>query len=163
LRTFEDWETAVSTLTGVKGQPFLRHLPSAVVVRVNRPDDGSGQDQHRVYSLIANRAYKSQFTLVFQNGQALPEEDTLSVYPTLVNGYPNLFIDLDLADAAGFLAGLRAVKSEDDWDRLAARHGILRNSERFWPFYDWLNDWNFRTRGDAAGWLDLSYYDAPEI
>ena len=163
LRTFEDWETAVSTLTGVKGQPFLPHLPSAVVVRVNGPDDGSGPNRHRVYSLIANRVYKSQFTLVFQNGQARPEEDTLSVYPTLVNGYPNLFIDLDLADAAGFLAGLRAVKTEDDWDRLAARYGILRNSERFWPFYDWLNDWNFRTRGDAAGWLDLSYYDAPEI
>ena len=39
---------------------------------------------------------------------------------------------------------------------------ILRNSERFWPFYDWLNNWNFHVRGDDAGWLDLTYYDAPE-
>jgi hypothetical protein len=45
---------------------------------------------------------------------------------------------------------------------LLLRYGILRNSEHFWPFYDWLNDWNFSKRGDDAGWLDLTYYDAPE-
>jgi hypothetical protein len=45
---------------------------------------------------------------------------------------------------------------------LESRYAILRNSEQFWPFYDWLNDWNFSKRGDDAGWLDLTYYDAPE-
>jgi hypothetical protein len=79
-----------------------------------------------------------------------------------VNGFPNLFIDLDMAQAPGFLTGLSAVKTEDDWQRLESRYAILRNSAQFWPFYDWLNDWNFSERGDAAGWLDLTYYDAPE-
>jgi hypothetical protein len=131
------------------------------VLRLNRAD-GSPQNRHRIYSLVANRVYKSQYTLVLQNGQALPDEDTLSVYPTLVNGFPNLFIDLDLPDAAPFLKDLRAVGSKDDWNRFASRYGILRDSARFWPFYDWINRWNVENRGDAAGWLDLSYYDAPE-
>ena len=29
-------------------------------------------------------------------------------------------------------------------------------------FDDWLNARNVETRGDTAGWLDLTYYDAPE-
>ena len=36
--------------------------------------------------------------------------------------------------------------------------GILRNSARLWPFYDWINDWNFSHRKAEAGFLDLTYY-----
>ena len=161
IKDFEDWEAAFSMLTAVQGQRFVPEMPSVLVLRLNRAE-GPPQDRHRVYSLVANRVYKSQYTLMFQNGQALPDEDTLSLYPTLVNGFPNLFIDLDLADASRFLADLRAVQSKDDWNGFASRYGILRDSARFWPFYDWINRWNVENRGDAAGWLDLSYYDAPE-
>lgn len=161
IKDFDDWEAAVSTLTAVQGQPFVPEMPSVLVLRLNRAE-GPPEDRHRVYSLVANRVYKSQYTLMFQNGQALPDEDTLSLYPTLVNGFPNLFVDLDLADAQRFLADLRAVESNDDWKGFAARYGILRNSPQFWAFYDWINRWNLQNRGDSAGWLDLSYYDTPE-
>ncbi|SDW36822.1 fatty acid cis/trans isomerase [Thiocapsa roseopersicina] len=161
VKDFDDWEVAVSMLTAVQGQRFVPEMPSVLVLRLNRAE-GPPQDRHRVYSLVANRVYKSQYTLMFQNGQALPDEDTLSLYPTLVNGFPNLFIDLDLADASRFLTDLRAIQGKDDWNRFASRYGILRDSTRFWPFYDWINRWNVENRGDAAGWLDLSYYDAPE-
>jgi hypothetical protein len=134
----------------------VRFLPSVTVLRLNH------RGEQRVYSLIANRVYASQYTLLFQNGQARPKEDTMSVYPTLVNGFPNLFVNLDLTQAPGFLSDLSAVKTEDDWHQLESRYAILRNSEQFWPFYDWLNDWNFRERSDEAGWLDLTYYDAPQ-
>jgi hypothetical protein len=97
--------------------------------------------------------------MVFQNGEALPDQDTLSVYPTIIGGFPNLFIDLDLAQASEFLRTLRAVQTLDDWTALRNRYGILRNSERFWSALDWFNDWNFSHRGEAAGYLDLSYYD----
>ncbi len=79
-----------------------------------------------------------------------------------MNGFPNLFVDLDLDRAPAFLSGLAAVESETDWKKLATDFAILRNSPKFWSFYDWLNQWNFATRGDIAGWLDLTYYDAPE-
>ena len=156
MQGFDNFERAVSTLTAVDHRRFVRFLPSVIVLRLNH-----GAEK-RIYSLVANRVFASQYTLLFQNGAALPNEDTMSVYPTLVNGYPNLFVDLDLAQAPGFLSDLSDIKSEDDWHRLESRYAILRNSEEFWPFYDWLNDWNFAKRGDDAGWLDLTYYDAPE-
>jgi hypothetical protein len=113
----------------------------------------------RVYSLIANRVYKTQFDLFFQNGEALPDEDTMSVYPTIVGGFPNLFIDLDLAAAPAFLRELRAVETPEGWAALRERYAVRRNSARFWPMLDWFNDWNFSRRGAEAGYLDLSYYD----
>ncbi|MBK5941587.1 fatty acid cis/trans isomerase [Halochromatium roseum] len=153
---FSDWEAAISTLTAVEGLSFVPHLPSVIVLRLNQGD------AHRIYSLIANRAYKSQYTLVFENGESMPEKDTMSVYPTLVNGFPNLFVDLDLKEAPGFLSALSAVNTKQDWTAFKQRYAILRNSHGFWPFYDWINAWNFDQRGDLAGWLDLSYYDTPE-
>ncbi len=157
MRGFDGFERAISTMTAVDQRGFVRFLPSVMVLRLNHGGE------RRVYSLVANRVYASQWTLLFQNGQALPEEDTLSAYPTLVNGFPNLFIDLDLDQAPDFLRDLAAVTTDDAWRRFQDRYVIARNSERFWPFYDWINDWNFKTRGADAGWLDLSYYDAPEL
>ncbi|NEX21573.1 hypothetical protein G3480_14850 [Thiorhodococcus mannitoliphagus] len=156
VTSFDDWETAISTLTAIEGLSFVPHLPSVIMLRLNHGDE------HRVYSLIANRAYKSQYTLVFQNGQSMPKKDTMSVYSTLVNGFPNLFVDLDLKHASSFLVGLSSVETKDDWSAFKRRFGILRNSKDFWSFYDWINAWNFAQRGDLAGWLDLTYYDAPE-
>ena len=50
---------------------------------------------------------------------------------------------------------IAAVETDDSWRRFRERYAILRNSELFWLFYDWLNDWNFEKRGADAGWLDL--------
>jgi hypothetical protein len=156
IQSFEDWEAALSTLTATEGLAFVPQLPSVIVLRLTHGD------KHRVYSLIANRVYATQYTLLFQDGEAMPEKDSMSAYRTLVNGFPNLFVDLDLKQASAFLTDLSAVATRADWTRFESRYGILRNSKAFWPFYDWINDWNFKTRGDLAGWLDLTYYDAPE-
>jgi hypothetical protein len=153
---FADWEQALSTITVVEGQPFTRFLPSVILLRLN-----SGHTS-RVYSLVVNRVYKSQYTLVFQDGQAVPKLYSLSAYPTIINGFPNLFVHLDMQQAGPFLDDLRGIATAADWARFKANYGILRNSAALWPFYDWINDWNFAHRGSAAGYLDLSYYDLPQ-
>ena len=71
--------------------------------------------------------------MFFQNGLELPDLYTMSIYPTIVGGFPNYFMEMDLADSADFLRGLRDVQSLADWIKLRDRYGILRNSARFWP------------------------------
>ncbi|WP_139840125.1 fatty acid cis/trans isomerase [Pseudoruegeria sp. SK021] len=156
MQGFDDFERAISTMTVLDQRPYLGLMPSVTVVRLTH----GGKE--RVYSLVVNRAYASQYNLLFQDAAATPGRDTLSVYPTLVNGFPNLFVDLDLDSAPGFLSDLAAARNEDDWNRVTADYAVLRNTAQFWPFYDWLNDWNFTTRGDSAGWLDLTYYDTAQ-
>lgn len=153
VESYDNWVEAASRLTATQSYKFPRYLPSVILLKLN---DG---DQSRVYSLIANRVYATQATLFFQNGLELPDLYTMSIYPTIVGGFPNYFMEMDLADSADFLRGLRDVQSLADWNKLRDRYGILRNSARFWPLYDWFTRWNLENRGIAAGYLDLSYYD----
>lgn len=153
IESYEAWVDAIATLTVTTRYRFPRFLPSVVLLKLNHGDES------RVYSLITNRVYASQDTLVFQNGTALPDENTMSVYETLIGGFPNLFMELQLAQAPQFLKELRDIQTPEDWTEFKYRYGILRNSERFWPMHDWFNEWNFSHRGIKAGYLDLSYYD----
>jgi hypothetical protein len=66
---------------------------------------------------------------------------------------------MELEQSAEFLRGLRDVQTLRNWNRLRDRYGVLRNSPRFWPTYDWFTAWNTKHRGIYAGYLDLSYYD----
>ena len=153
FESYQDWVQAISTLTVTTNFKFPRFLPSVTLLKLNH---GKAS---KLYSLIANRVYASQDTLVFQNGTALPDQGTMSVYDNLIGGFPNLFMELELTQAPQFLMDLQGIQTLDDWKVLKYKYGILRNSERFWSTYDWFNDWNFSQRGIQAGYLDLSYYD----
>jgi len=74
-------------------------------------------------------------------------------------GFPNAFMEMDLADAGDFLRTLRYVQSPVDWNKLRDRYAILRNSARLWPVHDWITQWNFDNRGIEAGTLDLAHDD----
>ena len=153
ISTYADWETAISTLTVTTRYTFPRFLPSMILLKLNRGSES------RLYTLVVNRVYETQYTLLFQNGESLPDLYTLSVYPTVVGGFPNLFMELDLADTAAFIEQLRNVQSLPDFLEFRDRYAVLRNQENLWSAYDWFNDWNFENRKEAAGVFDLSYYD----
>jgi mono/diheme cytochrome c family protein len=154
IESYDDWVAAASLLTQTRAYKFPRFLPSVIVLRLNDP-----QGHARVYSLIANRVYETQDTILFQNGEKLPHLYTMSIYPTIVGGFPNYFLEMDLSQAGDFLRRLRDVQTLKDWNRLRDRYGILRNNARFWETYDWFTTWNEKHRGIYAGYLDLSYYD----
>jgi hypothetical protein len=153
VANFDEWVQAISTMTVNTDYRFPRYLPSMTVMRVNQGKES------RLYSLVANRVYETQYTILFQNGVALPDLDTMSVYPDVVGGFPNMFMEIDVEQAAAFIQELRNVESLDDFLKFRDRYGVLRNQENFWATYDWFNDWNFTNRKQDAGVLDLSYYD----
>jgi hypothetical protein len=153
VANFDEWVQAISTMTVNTDYRFPRYLPSMTVMRVNQGNES------RLYSLVANRVYETQYTILFQNGVALPDLDTMSVYPDVVGGFPNMFMEIDVEQAAAFIQELRNVESLDDFLKFRDRYGVLRNQENFWATYDWFNDWNFSNRKQDAGVFDLSYYD----
>ena len=154
ITSYDEWEAAASLLTQTRAYKFPRFLPSVLLLRLNDPAGHA-----RVYSLIANRVYQTQDTILFQNGLELPLLYTMSIYPTIIGGFPNYFLEMSLRQSGDFLRRLRDVETLKDWNRLRYRYGILRNDPRFWETYDWFTLWNEKHRGIYAGYLDLSYYD----
>jgi mono/diheme cytochrome c family protein len=153
IESYDDWVKAASLLTQTRAYKFPRYLPSVILLKLTHGEEA------RVYSLIANRVYASQDTILFQDGQSLPHLYTMSIYPTVIGGFPNYFLEMDLEQAGDFLRSLRDVQSLAAWNALRDRYGILRNDARFWATYDWFTQWNVENRGIEAGYLDLSYYD----
>ena len=153
ISSYDEWITAISTMTVTTRFKFPRFMPSMIILKLNQGDES------RLYTLVVNRVYKTQYTMLFQDGEALPDLYTLSVYPTVVGGFPNLFMELDLAEAAAFIQEMRNVESLDDFLEFRDRYSVLRNQEDFWDTYDWFNAWNFEHRREEAGVFDLSYYD----
>lgn len=153
VSSFDEWVKAISTMTVTTDYKFPRYMPSLIMLKLN---DG---DESRLYSLVVNRVYESQYTILFQNGQTLPDLYTLSVYPSVVGGFPNLFMELDLAQVPGFIEDLRKVDSLPDFLKFRDQYAMLRNRADFWSSYDWFNEWNFKNRKQDAGVFDLSYYD----
>ena len=153
VTSYDDWAQAISSLTVTDRYRFPRYLPSMILLKLN-----DGQES-RLYSLVVNRVYETQYTLLFQNGESLPDLYTLSVYPSVVGGFPNLFMEIDLDQVNGFITELRNVQSLPDFLEFRDRYAVLRNQAQFWGLYDWFNDWNFKTQGPEAGVFDLSYYD----
>ena len=80
-------------------------------------------------------------------------------YKGLLGIAPELFIDLRLSDAADFLSKLAQVTTVDGWESLAAKYKIGRNSEKFWPFVDWISAWQHEHMPIEAGILELRFYD----
>ncbi|QGQ26527.1 hypothetical protein F1728_29315 [Gimesia benthica] len=152
VKNFADWEAALSTLTMRTQLKFTPFLPSNTFIRLTKGEE------HRVYSLVANRSYAFNNVVFDENGARQPELDTMSAYHGLVGDFPNLIIDLKIEDASACLTELNAISTTEEWTAWKNKFGTLRNSVAFWPMLDWLTDWNFQNRQPDAGYFDLKYY-----
>ena len=68
-------------------------------------------------------------------------------------------MELNLQQAPVFLQELQAIKKLEDWVHFKYKYAVLRNSEKFWPIYDWIYQWSQQHKPIESGYLDLSYYD----
>ena len=152
VNDFAGWDAALSTLTMRTQLKFTPFLPSNTFIRLTKGEE------HRVYSLVANRSYAFNNVVFDENGARQPELDTMSAYHGLVGDFPNLIIDLKIEDASAFLTELNAVSTTEQWISWKNKFGTLRNTAAFWPMLDWLTDWNFQNRQPDAGYFDLKYY-----
>ncbi|MBN71760.1 MAG: hypothetical protein CME32_21065 [Gimesia sp.] len=152
VKDFAGWEAALSTLTMRTQLKFTPFLPSNTFIRLTKGEE------HRVYSLVANRSYAFNNVVFDENGARQPELDTMSAYNGLVGDFPNLIVDLKIEDASACLTELNAISTTEEWTAWKNKYGTLRNSAAFWPLLDWLTDWNFQNRQPDAGYFDLKYY-----
>ncbi len=116
-------------------QPFARQLPNIAYVRVQ-----ASESEYWVYTLQSDRGYKSHNLMLLEHANRDPLLDSLAVYRGLVGASPEVFLDVPMGDKDRFAAQLGAIQTPQDWHALRDRYGIKRNSDRFWPFFDWLHE-----------------------
>ena len=152
IETTAEFEAGVRTLTN-RAAPFAGYLPNAVHVRLG------GED---LYTLLAVRGYRGDKMAISEATARTRQDDRMVAIPGFAAYEAHLFVDLAYEDAADFLRQLGAVDSQRDWNAFAARFAIARNSAEFWPFVDWLHEWQGQNMPVRAGLLELRVYDMTE-
>jgi len=146
------------------GVSYAQFLPNIAYVRVMGTDESAW-----IYSLIVDRGYLAHNIMLREKQNREPREDSLTYYRGFVGAYPNVFFDVPQGKWSDFLSDLSRVQSDAWGEWLEAKWGIARNSERFWPFFDWLHAFKLKANPGIdpveQGIVDLSQYhffEAPE-
>jgi hypothetical protein len=130
-------------------------LPEISLVRV-RVDPSGASDL--VYALVHDAAHTNVAFMFGEEDRRVPAADALTVVRGHFGSYPNFFFEVEAGGIAEFVDALLAARSGEDLERIAARYGIRRTSERFWATVDWLHADLRRRDPREAGLYDLARY-----
>jgi len=139
----------MQVLMALVGTP-VNELPEISVLLVN---DG---DKKRVYTLLKNVAHSNMSSLLDEESNLLPAEDTLTVVSGIIGDYPSVYLTIDAAQLPTFVARLAAMKTGEDYTAWLNDYGVRRSDPRFWPHSDTIQALNQQLQPIDAGLLDYN-------
>ncbi len=120
---------ALNRLHLLKGKSVTR-LPEIAFVQIS---DEKGDEY---VTLVVNRAYSSMTSMLKEQENRLPTEDTLSVVPGFIGAYPNAFFQVKSIEVSDFVDAIARIESEDDYEHLLDSYGVRRTDPKFWNTSD---------------------------
>lgn len=144
----------LSTPNTVGTNAWAQHLPDTTLLVLK----AQGQVD-RIYTLVKNKRFKSEGSLLFEENQRLPEEDQIMVLPGLATSYPNYFFVVDTQKISHFVKGLRSAHNQAQWDRFLLQWGLSRRHPQFWQESDKIQGFLKNRMGLEGGVLDYTRYD----
>jgi hypothetical protein len=123
-----------------------------------RGEDGRAQ----LYSLAHNREHSNISWILGESDRLAPQEDSLTVRPGVLGGYPNMFFVVPDAEIGTFASAVAGLKSTADYQRLVDSFGLRRSNEKFWSVYDAINSTHLAGDPVRSGSLDLTRYALEE-
>ena len=122
------WEARLTALqnrsAAAQGETFAQFLPNITYLRVEGPEK-----KYWVYTILADRGYKSHNLMLLENPNRDPQYDTLAVYRGFVGAYPEVFLDIPESKRDGLAGEIEKLRSPQDWSAFAspvwdqAQHG----------------------------------------
>ncbi|QUM84194.1 fatty acid cis/trans isomerase [Moritella sp. 28] len=131
------------------GSP-VNQLPEVSVLLVN---DG---DNKRVYTLLKNVAHSNISSLLDEESNLLPAEDTLTVVSGIIGDYPSVYLTVEVDKLPVFVAHLAAMKTAEDYTAWLDDYGVRRSDTRFWQHSDVIQTLNQQLQPINAGLLDYN-------
>lgn len=146
-------ETALAGLAAVHGVA-ASWMPEVSFVSVSDVDG-------RTYaSVLRESAHTNVAHLFDESARRVKEEDALAVVPGFVGAYPNALFEVNRRDLDAFVAAVARLDSDAAYRALRQRFGVLRNSPRFWPHSDRINEANHELEPIDSGRFDFNHLEA---
>lgn len=139
----------MQSLMSVTGKP-VNQLPEVSILLVK-----SGKER-RVYSFLKNVAHSNMSSLLNEESNLLPEEDSLTVVRGIIGDYPGAYLSVDQTDLAQFAASFKRIKTPQDYKNWLDRFGVRRTDINFWTHSDEIQEINRQLQPVRAGLLDYN-------
>ncbi len=105
-------------------------MPETAFVRVQ----AAAGDQY--VTLVRNDAHLNITSMFGERKERIPAEDTVSVIPGFIGGYPNVFYVVAESELTAFVNAISNLQTEADYSRLLDAYGIRRTNPEFWSNSD---------------------------
>ena len=125
-------------------------MPQAMIVKVNG---------HGLLSVLSNSAYTNIASMFNEAERRLPAEDSLTVANGVIGAYPNVFLQVEVAEIPQLVASISQLQSEADYGRLLDQFGVRRTDPQFWLLSDQVLADYRKSEPLSSGVLDYSRYD----
>lgn len=125
----------------------IEFLPQTTIIRI--PELG-------LFTLVHNNAYTNLSHLFGEEKRRIPAEDYLTITHGIIGSYPNSFMQVNKKDLADFVAKIRSLNSEKDYQLLRDKYGIRRSNQHFWQFSDQLHREFYANDPNEAAILDYN-------
>ena len=111
-----------------------------------------------VLTVVINRWHDNVAFFYGEDGRLNPKKDRIDFIGGIIGSYPNLFLDVKLADLPDFLDLINTYDGSPAHIARFAKYGINRADERFWETYDWFQKRLNADEPVRGGLLDLNRY-----
>lgn len=135
----------------------LQWLPDTSLLLIEQPAPFAPQ----LVSMLRNRAHKNITSLLLEDRNLLPEEDTLTLASGVLTQYPYALFHIKAGQLDAFAAALSGMASDADYRQLRQDFGVLRNDPAFWAFSDRLHQLYQQAEPVSWGWLDYNRLSNP--
>jgi len=144
-----------ATITELKQLDQVRGIAASIVPQTTLISvKGSG-----LLTLLSNSAYTNISSMFNEADRRLPAEDSLTILNGVVGAYPNVFLQVELAEIPALVASIQQLRTEEDYVRLVDRFGVRRTDARFWSLSDQVHDEYRRSEPLTFGVLDYNRYE----
>lgn len=142
----------IASVRAISKTPYAQYFPDLALLKIRT------NTIPRVFSLVRNKEHENVSWIMGEALRMAPQEDTLTIKEGYMGAYPNMIFDMTESDLQRFIARVKAVKSEKDYQKLTSEFGILRTNPEFWRHYDELTNHQKKHSNLDFGYLDLTRY-----
>ena len=113
-------------------------------------------EQTYYYSVLRNNAHSNITSLLSEDENRLPEQDTITVTSGLVGAYPDVFVNVSESQLNGYVKAVMALNTEADYQALMDDYAIRRTDTSFWQHSDAVHADNKKKSPYKAGLFDYN-------
>ncbi len=145
--------TNILRLITKKATPFAKFFKDTNYLEIRMPNQ-----KNKYFGILANKFHSRMNIMLNEAATRYPEKDYLSLHKTLRFSHINQIFSISFEQLGMFVKDIQKITTEEGYNSLVMKYGVVRNQMDFWSFYDRIVAHYKKLSPIESGVLDLNRY-----